>query len=102
MHPCVLRIRSVVVAGFPDTGIFLDGSQFGLEWYKQWQRADALWGTTAAGHTNKHCLEAYSSNERWQCLFGDKILPHISTKLFALNSDIDMWSVDSVVVTHKS
>ena len=84
-------IKGVHVVGFADTGIFLPGTQLGVDWWRQMEQADWLWGSTVAGNTDKDCLASMESHERWKCLFGATLLPYISTKLFTLNSDIDMW-----------
>jgi hypothetical protein len=60
------------VIGFPDTGLFLDGSQFPVskDWYKRMQVADSLWGSTKAGNSNEGCLKAYPGDDSWKCTFG--------------------------------
>jgi len=94
------QIEGLQVVGFPDTGIFLEGSQFGVDWWKQMQHADRLWGSSAAGNIDEDCLASMGGGEGWRCLFGARLLPHISTKLFALNSDIDMWYSQYVLRVH--
>ena len=54
-------IPEVHLIGFPDTGLFLDGTQFEIskDWYKMFMIADSLWGSTKKGNSNSGCLAIY-------------------------------------------
>lgn len=90
---------SLSVVGSPDAGFFLDAPDATGQhvWWKRWRAADALWGSTAAGNTNKDCLAHYPPTEAWKCLMAPYLAPFIHTPLFVSNSDIDMWSVEYIL-----
>lgn len=87
------RLRSIV--GFADTGLFLDGATLGLDWGSHWAVVDELWGSTASGNSVAGCL-AEQRAAPWKCLLSQHALPHIETKFYAMNSDVDMWCEHSI------
>jgi hypothetical protein len=80
-----------------DAGYFIDAPNVnGIYTLRQWaQYVFKMQNST--GGVNQNCIAANSDTTQWQCMAAQYTYPHISSKIFALNSMYDTWQLQNIL-----
>eukprot|EP01043_Picozoa_sp_COSAG02_P022098 COSAG02_NODE_1138_length_14297_cov_4.388537_6_plen_304_part_00 len=84
------------VIGFPDGGYFLDAQNTQGEYVFRSEMNSTFVLSNGTSGIDPTCKEANVGSE-WRCMFAQYVFPHLTTKLFALESQYDAWQLLNIL-----